>query len=402
MAKYHVNPKTGVPGECSAREGNCPFGDEEKHFTSEEAARAAYESTQSTFTAPIQKIGLSEMNKLAKTTSDPQQILEFIENGSERTLANLAQNPHLTADLENAILDKTDNISTRATIFAKKLDEDYSRMTPEDTEELLYRVTKGVRTDFNGFYGKEYDFLKRPDLDEATYDKLVSSKRLPHSAQRGLPGLLALNNSIPQHRTRQYFEENGWGRLPDPNRAIANGKLTKRDLLEAPPHFIRSLWSLPPYFTEKEIGLLADVVVQRKDDYIAGFIARDKRTSLETLDQLKDFVPEEVYSNERTPAGVRSYIESKNAEKPFVRIARLKRRVPAAEFEKLIRKRETKSLNRYGTYNETTIQFDPELVRKYELSNDDIFFLGNAAGYNAGGSYDPETSTLTMRIDSGD
>ncbi len=41
MARYHVKAD-GSMGPCTAREGNCPFGDEEgtKHFTSETEARA--------------------------------------------------------------------------------------------------------------------------------------------------------------------------------------------------------------------------------------------------------------------------------------------------------------------------------------------------------------------------
>ena len=42
MAKYHINYK-GEAGLCRA-EKNCPFGGDEDHFVSPEAARAAYES----------------------------------------------------------------------------------------------------------------------------------------------------------------------------------------------------------------------------------------------------------------------------------------------------------------------------------------------------------------------
>lgn len=43
MAKYHVNPNTGLTARCSA-ELRCPFGGEELHSTTEEGARAAYEN----------------------------------------------------------------------------------------------------------------------------------------------------------------------------------------------------------------------------------------------------------------------------------------------------------------------------------------------------------------------
>lgn len=41
--KFHVNKK-GVPGECSADAGNCPFGANEPHYNSPEEAREGYEA----------------------------------------------------------------------------------------------------------------------------------------------------------------------------------------------------------------------------------------------------------------------------------------------------------------------------------------------------------------------
>lgn len=51
MAKFHINPKTGEPGRCSAVH-RCPFGGESEHYGSESEARQAYEAIQSgaTFT----------------------------------------------------------------------------------------------------------------------------------------------------------------------------------------------------------------------------------------------------------------------------------------------------------------------------------------------------------------
>jgi hypothetical protein len=42
MAKFHINPATGDPGECKA-EIKCRFGSPEEHYTSPEAARKAFE-----------------------------------------------------------------------------------------------------------------------------------------------------------------------------------------------------------------------------------------------------------------------------------------------------------------------------------------------------------------------
>ncbi len=44
MAKFHVS-SDGNPRVCTASEGNCPLGGNEAHYTSKEAARAAFEES---------------------------------------------------------------------------------------------------------------------------------------------------------------------------------------------------------------------------------------------------------------------------------------------------------------------------------------------------------------------
>jgi len=51
MPGYHVNPKTGNPGACTAVRGGCPFGGDDDHYTSLTAARTAYELSHPTFSA---------------------------------------------------------------------------------------------------------------------------------------------------------------------------------------------------------------------------------------------------------------------------------------------------------------------------------------------------------------
>jgi hypothetical protein len=44
MSSYHINPIGGDVGKCSAQEGNCPFGNQDKHYETPEEARKAYET----------------------------------------------------------------------------------------------------------------------------------------------------------------------------------------------------------------------------------------------------------------------------------------------------------------------------------------------------------------------
>jgi hypothetical protein len=42
---FHVNPQTGEAGKCSAKQGKCPFGGMNVHFTTPEAARESFEKS---------------------------------------------------------------------------------------------------------------------------------------------------------------------------------------------------------------------------------------------------------------------------------------------------------------------------------------------------------------------
>lgn len=46
---YHINPENGNASRCRAAKGKCPFGNEDVHFTSKEAAARYYEQNQATF-----------------------------------------------------------------------------------------------------------------------------------------------------------------------------------------------------------------------------------------------------------------------------------------------------------------------------------------------------------------
>lgn len=69
MAKFHVNGK-GEAGKCSAVKGNCPFGSDDEHYTSAEAARAAFESSMTNFSEPA---------KITASQPIPRENLRLLE-----------------------------------------------------------------------------------------------------------------------------------------------------------------------------------------------------------------------------------------------------------------------------------------------------------------------------------
>lgn len=68
MPKYHLNPTTGNPGECSAEQGKCPFGKDAPHYGSQQEAREAFEAQQEAFGA-IKK----DLSSSAGAPKSPQE-----------------------------------------------------------------------------------------------------------------------------------------------------------------------------------------------------------------------------------------------------------------------------------------------------------------------------------------
>jgi hypothetical protein len=62
--KFHINPSTGNPNKCSAKSGNCPFGDDSEHFESKQAAREHFENQNSSSS-------LKSSRSFRKTFSEP-------------------------------------------------------------------------------------------------------------------------------------------------------------------------------------------------------------------------------------------------------------------------------------------------------------------------------------------
>lgn len=71
MKKYHVNSK-GEAGACSATKGRCPFGGENEHFTSAEAARSFFETNQEAALA-----GARKASAKLKPSSPPKTKNQF-------------------------------------------------------------------------------------------------------------------------------------------------------------------------------------------------------------------------------------------------------------------------------------------------------------------------------------
>lgn len=87
MSRIHINPVTGNPGECSAVEGNCPFGGDENHFGSKEEARDHYARIMEDQTIPASTMrDAVRENLIAKA-----EVHALTSQGNEAEPAGLEQ-----------------------------------------------------------------------------------------------------------------------------------------------------------------------------------------------------------------------------------------------------------------------------------------------------------------------
>ena len=84
MARYHMNPATGNPNKCSAKEGNCPFksddGAEATHYDNPTAAREGYEQEQRDAREKAKKLREEEYERNWPTPS-ADRVAEFEKKG---------------------------------------------------------------------------------------------------------------------------------------------------------------------------------------------------------------------------------------------------------------------------------------------------------------------------------
>ena len=114
---YHTNDE-GKTLPCDNPD-NCPFG----AYDTPEEAQKAYETKMSEQSIPTvskktgTKVKQTELNNIAKTSDNPDELDRAIELGSNRVLSNLAKNPNVTGEQLLRIIDKTDDIYVKRAAF---------------------------------------------------------------------------------------------------------------------------------------------------------------------------------------------------------------------------------------------------------------------------------------------
>lgn len=132
--KFHVNPATGNPNKCTATK-SCPFGGDEKHYFSKEAAHAAFEKDQGaqvqSLTKPSKVLkdlppiaqnlpSLPDGRSFAQAWADKfQELADFKKKNGDTPVRNLIPQPDSLLDEQVfPIRDRGQGLMTKAQYIA--------------------------------------------------------------------------------------------------------------------------------------------------------------------------------------------------------------------------------------------------------------------------------------------
>lgn len=135
MAKYHVNA-AGEAGPCRATKGGCPFGGEDEHYSSPEAARAAFEESmengsQVRYTRPNLPARIERSvipMQLGRTNAVLMRHLEELSGDSVFVRGHLYKIHPLISDSYERVNRDTDD----AFAVAAKISKQFKRLAKKD------------------------------------------------------------------------------------------------------------------------------------------------------------------------------------------------------------------------------------------------------------------------------
>ena len=117
MTKFHIN-KHGVPAPCKAKDGNCPLGGDETHFTSEKEAQSYIDK---------------------KNEEDYKLMPEVLPDGNKKKLPD---NSFLISGLDNSFSSKEEAQEYADKINQEMFKDDKKKLTPAQKRAKAKREQK--------------------------------------------------------------------------------------------------------------------------------------------------------------------------------------------------------------------------------------------------------------------
>lgn len=174
--KYHVNPKTGRPGECRAIH-QCKFGDEKSHFDSKEEAQKAIEKK-------LSELNVAPAIRKSKPSKDPStKTIEEIKK-ERRDLQKKVDEVKVSSREAEHEADVLEKVYKKASSADQRKMKDILKAAQSNRDEL-HKTEAQVTKELNNF-DKEH----KPRLDEInrTEKAREAAKRIQESQSATSPG----------------------------------------------------------------------------------------------------------------------------------------------------------------------------------------------------------------------
>jgi len=196
MAKFHINPETGEPGLCKAQK-QCPFGGDDAHFTSKEAARTAYEEKQTTFAAEV------EENPYAHLSDAELEKIELASMGAHRAARTPLSDEEYDRHYEYIRRVRRSNPSTHKTLTVRSKyplarEALHLEIIAELTKEYENVPSEGKALFVGGITGagKSTVIKDASELNGENYapvnPDIIKEKMIEKEMQPTIPGLLPM------------------------------------------------------------------------------------------------------------------------------------------------------------------------------------------------------------------
>lgn len=160
MTKFHINPETGNPGGCRAVVGKCPFGGDDEHFDTAEAARAAFEAKHENF-VPSKPTLISEAAKIALHAD-----LNWTGKTPKWLKANAKAQKELFGTEPKIIATIPSPIGELAVVWES---DSINSMDKHVQIERGYEISRITFNDLKT--GEEVAYLKMGSMDDASYER---------------------------------------------------------------------------------------------------------------------------------------------------------------------------------------------------------------------------------------
>ncbi len=207
MAKYHINPKTGNASVCRAKK-NCPFGGDDAHYPTKEAAAAAYEakmeqerlvhqrlSDKSYLNIPINEVSTSDLEL------DPE---EYDYDGDSRV--QVVENAlwHPFKSMFGSVGEASEELHSAAIVAVRALD----REKYKNQENVAKWLAERDRYEWNDntrdeFMGEARELLQI--LDNAPAATVTQPK--PEGADENTKALDVVNRATGKVETTISFSD---------------------------------------------------------------------------------------------------------------------------------------------------------------------------------------------------